>query len=61
MKFGAAFWTNRTTRGLMVGGPPADVDAYLDGYRDLGVGEVVFVFRAPFDVETIGRLAELRS
>ena len=50
-----------TSRGLTVGGPPADVNAYLDGYRELGVGEVVFVFRAPFDVETIGRLGELRS
>ena len=35
-----------TGRGLTVGGPPAAVDAYLDGYRDLGIGEVVFVFRA---------------
>jgi len=50
-----------TGRGLTVGGPPADVDAYLDRYRDIGVGEVVFVFRAPFDLETIGRLGELRS
>ena len=50
-----------TSRGLTVGGPPADVDAYLDGYRDLGVAEVMFVFRAPFDLETIGRLGELRS
>ena len=50
-----------TGRGLTVGGPPAEVDAYLDGYRELGIGEVVFVFRAPFDLETIGRLGELRS
>ena len=50
-----------TGRGLTVGGPPADIDAYLDGYRDIGVGEVVVVFRAPFDVETIRRLRELRS
>jgi hypothetical protein len=50
-----------TGRGLTVGGPPAEIDAYLDGYREVGVGEVVFVFRAPFDLETIGRLGELRS
>ena len=50
-----------TSRGLTVGGPRATVDAYLDGYREIGVGEVVFVFRAPFDFETIGRLGELRS
>jgi F420-dependent oxidoreductase-like protein len=50
-----------TSRGLTVGGPPATVDAYLDGYRDLGIAEVVFVFRAPFDLETIRRVSELRS
>ncbi|MFL5673773.1 MAG: LLM class flavin-dependent oxidoreductase [Chloroflexota bacterium] len=49
-----------TSRGLTVGGPPSHVDDYLDGYRELGVAEVVFVFRAPFDLETIGRLGELR-
>ena len=50
-----------TGRGLTVGGPPATVNAYLDGYRELGIGETVFVFRAPFDYETIERLGELRS
>ncbi len=48
-------------RGLSVGGPPAEVAAYLDGYRRIGVGEVIFVFRAPFDAETIGRLGEVRE
>jgi F420-dependent oxidoreductase-like protein len=50
-----------TGRGRTAGGPPATVDAYLDGYRALGVGEVVVVFRAPFDLETIRRIGELRS
>jgi alkanesulfonate monooxygenase SsuD/methylene tetrahydromethanopterin reductase-like flavin-dependent oxidoreductase (luciferase family) len=50
-----------TGRGLTVGGPPTDVARYLAGYRDIGVGEVVVVFRAPFDPETIGRLGELRD
>jgi F420-dependent oxidoreductase-like protein len=50
-----------TGRGLTAGGPPATVGAYLDGYRALGVGEVVVVFRAPFDLETIRRIGELRS
>ena len=50
-----------TGRGLTVGGPPDDIDAYLRGYREAGVGEVGVVFRAPFDLETIGRLGELRS
>jgi len=50
-----------TSRDLTVGGPPAHVNAYLDRYREIGVREVVVVFRAPFDLETIGRLDELRS
>ena len=50
-----------TERGLTVGGPPAEVAAYLDGYRRIGVGEVVFVFRHPFDLETIGRIGEVRA
>jgi alkanesulfonate monooxygenase SsuD/methylene tetrahydromethanopterin reductase-like flavin-dependent oxidoreductase (luciferase family) len=49
-----------TDRGLTVGGPPAEVAAYLDGYRRIAVGEVMFVFRAPFDIETIERLGEVR-
>jgi hypothetical protein len=48
-------------RGLSVGGPPDVVAAYLDGYRQIGVGEVIIVFRAPFDLETIGRLDEVRA
>ncbi len=50
-----------TGRGLTVGGSPADVAAYLDGYRRIGVGEVIFVFRHPFDVETIMRVGEVRA
>ena len=50
-----------TDRGLTVGGPPEEVAAYVDGYRRLGVGEVVFTFRTPFDLETIERLGEIRA
>jgi alkanesulfonate monooxygenase SsuD/methylene tetrahydromethanopterin reductase-like flavin-dependent oxidoreductase (luciferase family) len=50
-----------TGRGLTVGGPPESVAAYLAGYRDLGVAEVMIVFRSPFDLETIERIGELRS
>ena len=50
-----------TDRGLHVGGSPAEVAAYLDGYRRIGVGEVIFVFRHPFDLETIERLGEVRA
>jgi Coenzyme F420-dependent N5,N10-methylene tetrahydromethanopterin reductase and related flavin-dependent oxidoreductases len=48
-------------RGLSVGGPVRDVAGYLDAYRRLGVGEVIFVFRAPFDLETIERVGEVRA
>ncbi len=50
-----------TGRGLTVGGAPSEVSAYLDGYRRIGVSEVIFVFRAPFDLETIERVGELRA
>jgi alkanesulfonate monooxygenase SsuD/methylene tetrahydromethanopterin reductase-like flavin-dependent oxidoreductase (luciferase family) len=50
-----------TDRGLTVGGPPEEVAAYLDRYRQNGVGEVMFVFREPFDIETIERLSEIRA
>ena len=48
-------------RGLTVGGSPAEVAAFVDGYRRLGIGEVIFVFRDPFDLESIGRLGEVRA
>ena len=48
-------------RSLLVGGSPDDVAAYVDEYRRIGIAEVIFVFRRPFDLETIGRLGELRS
>ena len=48
-------------RGLLIGGPPAHLATYFDGYRLNGVGEIIFVFRSPFDLETIGRIGELRA
>jgi F420-dependent oxidoreductase-like protein len=50
-----------TERGLTVGGSPDDVADYLDGYREIGIGEVIFVFRSPFDLETIDRIADVRA
>ena len=47
--------------GLLAGGPPVEMAAYLDGFRRNGVGEVIFTFRAPFDLETIDRVGELSS
>ncbi len=57
---------NRTStdgeyRGLTVGGPVAEVAEGLDAYRQLGIGELVFVFRHPFDLETIERLGDVRA
>ena len=50
-----------TDRGLIVGGSPTEVARYLDGYRRIGVGEVMIVFREPFDAETIARIGEVRT
>ena len=46
---------------LHAGGSPADVAAALRPWLDAGVDEVVAVFRAPWDRETIRRLPEVRS
>jgi hypothetical protein len=39
----------------------SDVAQGLDAYRQLGIRELVFVFRHPFDLETIERVGEIRS
>ena len=44
-----------------MGGNPTAVAEYVDGYRRIGIGEVVFVFRTPFDHETIERIGEVRA
>ena len=48
-------------RGLTVGGPPSDVARCLARYRDVGIAEVIFTFRDPFDLETIKRVDEVRA
>jgi F420-dependent oxidoreductase-like protein len=50
-----------TERGLTVGGSPAEVAAFVEGYRRIGVNEVILVFRDPFDAETIERIGEVRA
>lgn len=47
-------------RDLSAGGPPQDVATFLRGYEAIGVREVMWVFRYPFDVETMARLGEVR-
>ena len=48
-------------RGMTVGGPTADVAGYVARLRAIGIAEVIFTFRAPFDLETIERVGELRA
>ena len=48
-------------RGLAIGGPPEALAEYFDGYRRNGVGEVILVFRSPFDLESIARIGEVRD
>jgi F420-dependent oxidoreductase-like protein len=50
-----------TDRGLTIGGPPDEVAAFVDEYARIGISEVIFVFRSPVDLETIGRVGELRA
>lgn len=48
-------------RGLNAGGPPAEVAAYVSRMAGLGITEVMWIFRRPFDLETIARLPEVRT
>lgn len=48
-------------RGLSVGGSPQAIATYLRPFVDLGIGEATWVFRHPFDFETIGRVGEVRA
>jgi alkanesulfonate monooxygenase SsuD/methylene tetrahydromethanopterin reductase-like flavin-dependent oxidoreductase (luciferase family) len=50
-----------TERGLTVGGSPSDVARYVAAYREAGISEVIVVFRAPFDQQTLQRVGELRE
>ena len=46
---------------LDVGGSPEEVADALRPYGAAGFGHVIFVFRSPFDLETMDRLAEVRA
>ena len=48
-------------RGLAIGGPPEALADYFDGYRRNGVGEVILVFRSPFDLVSFERIGDVRD
>jgi alkanesulfonate monooxygenase SsuD/methylene tetrahydromethanopterin reductase-like flavin-dependent oxidoreductase (luciferase family) len=50
-----------TRRGLDPAGPPELVANLLRPYQDLGVDELIWIFRNPFDLETIRRMPEVRA
>jgi alkanesulfonate monooxygenase SsuD/methylene tetrahydromethanopterin reductase-like flavin-dependent oxidoreductase (luciferase family) len=52
---------NGSQRGLTIGGSPQEVADHVARLGALGIGEVIFTFRAPFDLETIERLGEVRA
>jgi F420-dependent oxidoreductase-like protein len=49
-----------TARLLNAGGPPPVVADYLRQFEALGIDEVIWIFRNPFDLETMARLGEVR-
>jgi alkanesulfonate monooxygenase SsuD/methylene tetrahydromethanopterin reductase-like flavin-dependent oxidoreductase (luciferase family) len=48
-------------RGLDAGGPPEAIAAYLRPFAELGIAEVIWIFRRPFDTETMRRLGQVRA
>jgi F420-dependent oxidoreductase-like protein len=50
-----------TRLGLGHAGPPERVAALMRAYADLGVDEAIWIFRNPFDLETIRRMPEVRE
>jgi alkanesulfonate monooxygenase SsuD/methylene tetrahydromethanopterin reductase-like flavin-dependent oxidoreductase (luciferase family) len=50
-----------TPRGLNVGGPPEVVADYVRQFEAMGIAEVIWIFRNPFDLETMSRLGDVRA
>jgi F420-dependent oxidoreductase-like protein len=50
-----------SNRYVLMTGPPADIAERLRSYAAVGVDEVIWIFRHPFDLETIERIAEVRA
>jgi alkanesulfonate monooxygenase SsuD/methylene tetrahydromethanopterin reductase-like flavin-dependent oxidoreductase (luciferase family) len=51
----------RTGESLSVGGPPGMVADLVRAYAAIGVREVMWILRGPFDAETMARLSEVRA
>jgi len=49
-----------TPRLLNVGGPPESIADYVRTFEALGIAEVIWIFRNPFDLETMARLGDVR-
>jgi F420-dependent oxidoreductase-like protein len=58
---GGRVGSDGSPRGLNVGGPPAEIARYVQAFEAIGIAEVMWVFRHPFDLETIRRLPEVRA
>jgi hypothetical protein len=46
---------------LDLAGPPDAIASGLRAYADAGISEVIWVFRRPWDLETIRSLPEVRA
>jgi len=46
---------------VLLTGPPDEIAERLRAYEAVGVDEVIWIFRHPFDLETIGRIGEVRT
>jgi alkanesulfonate monooxygenase SsuD/methylene tetrahydromethanopterin reductase-like flavin-dependent oxidoreductase (luciferase family) len=57
----ARIGSDGSPRGLNVAGPPEVVAGYVREFEALGVAEVVWILRNPFDLETMAGLGEVRS
>jgi F420-dependent oxidoreductase-like protein len=49
-----------SNRYVLMTGPPATIAERLRPYAAVGVDEVIWIFRHPFDLETIERIGEVR-
>src|SRR5256714_7076894 len=56
-----AVGSDGSARGLSAGGPIEDIVAFLRPYAELGIGEVMWIFRDPFDYATMDRLSQVRA